>query len=80
MIEAWIAEYGSQLVIGLILIVFGAAFKSWSTTLKDVTEKILGKLDYLTKEFHQHRVDVEKRVTRVETQVESLLRKDETKE
>lgn len=73
MIEAWIADWGSQIFVGVVLIVFGAAFRSWSATLKGVSDKILSKLEYLSHEFHEHRVDVEKRVTRVETQVEALL-------
>lgn len=72
----WIEE----LIIGGVLIVFAWAFRSWSTRLGEGLKKLdsienvlLGKLDVLSKEFHEHTLRTEARVTRVETKVDILV-------
>jgi len=59
--------------------VFGFAFQSWAKSLRNSTDRILSKLEGLIIEFHNHRVDIENRVTRVETKVdiEALERREE---
>jgi len=70
--ETFITEYLFELIVIIPMAIVGWAFKNWSTTLKSTTEQILLKLDYLMRDFHQHKVDVERRVTRVETKVDLL--------
>lgn len=70
--EQFIVSYFGELLVGGVLMMLAWAFKSWSTSIKEATNSILSKLDYLTKEFHQHRIDIERRVTRVETKVDII--------
>jgi hypothetical protein len=66
-----------ELIIGLVLGGFAWAFKGWSTAIERASEKILERLDRLTSTFQEHRLLVEKRVTKVETEIESLKRRFE---
>lgn len=72
----WIGE----VIVGLVLVVFAAAFRSWSQRLGEGLAKLdaieavlLRKLDVLSKEFHEHTLRTEARVTRVETKVDILV-------
>ncbi len=58
-----------ELIIGVVLGGFAWAFKGWSAAIE--------RLDRLTSTFQEHRLLVEKRVTKVETEVETLKRKFE---
>ena len=64
-----------ELVVGVVLGGFAWAFKGWSAAIERASEKILERLDRLTLTFQEHRLLVEKRVTKVETEVESLKRR-----
>ena len=66
-----------ELIIGIVLGGFAWAFKGWSAAIERASEKILERLDRLTSTFQEHRLLVEKRVTKVETEVETLKRKFE---
>ncbi len=70
--ETFFSENLLELLIVIPIAIAGWGFKSWSSALKSTTSQILIKLDYLMQEFHQHKVDVERRVTRVETKVDLL--------
>ena len=72
-----IPGYIPEIVVGLVLAVFGWAFKSWSATIKDTSNRILERLEKLASEFHHHRIETERRVTRVETKVDSLRESEE---
>lgn len=61
-----------ELMVGMVLAVFGYAFKSWSRAITDSTAKIIAELKGLSTEFHKHRIDVERRVTRIETKVDEI--------
>lgn len=76
-----IAAHFGEFIVGIVLLVFGWAFQSWAKNLKASSEqwgqqlqrnsdRILSKLEGLAVEFHNHRVDIENRVTRVETKVD----------
>ena len=72
----WVGE----LVIGVVLLAFAAAFRGWSNRLGEGLKKLdkietalLQKLELLSKEFHMHTVSTERRVTRVETKIDLLL-------
>lgn len=65
--EQLLVDHIGELIVGSVLMLLAWGFKAWSVSIKDATISILDKLDYLTKEFHQHRVDIERRITRVET-------------
>ena len=64
-----------EIIVGLIVGGFAWAFKGWSATIERASEKIIEKLDKLSSTFQEHRLLVEKRVTKVETEIESLKRR-----
>ena len=66
-----------EILMGIILGGFAWAFKGWSAAVERASEKILERLDRLTATFQEHRLLVEKRVTKVETEVDSLKRRFE---
>ena len=66
-----------EIIVGIVLGGFAWAFKGWSATIERASEKILERLDRLTSTFQEHRLLVEKRVTKVETEVDSLKRRIE---
>lgn len=65
-------DYVGEIVVGLVLLAFAAGFSRWSVTLRDAMHKVMDKLDAISKEFHQHAITTERRVTRVETKIDSL--------
>lgn len=65
-----LAQYFGEIFVGIILMIFGFGFQSWAKSLRISTDRILSKLEGLVIEFHNHRVDIENRVTRVETKVD----------
>lgn len=67
-------DYIGEIVVGLILIIFGFAFRGWATAIKDSTSTILQSLEKLAKEFHEHVIKTENRVTKVETKMDRLER------
>lgn len=70
--ESLISDYLGEILTGIVLGLFALAFRSWSSALSNSTERILGKLESLVKEFHHHRVETERRVTRMETKVDDI--------
>jgi len=73
-----VAAFAGEILVGSILMVMGFIFQSWAKGLRSNTDRILQKLEGLVIEFHNHRVDIENRVTRVETKVDidSLERRE----
>lgn len=65
-------EYLPDMIAGAILLVIGIAFRNWATTIRHSTDTILSKLELLSREFHQHNITTESRVTRVEEKVNQL--------
>lgn len=72
-----LTQYLPEIIVGLTIGGFAWAFKSWSATLERSSERIIEKLDKLAMTFQEHRLVVEKRVTRIETEVEGLKRRME---
>lgn len=70
--ESFLSSYFGEMLVAGVLAMFGWGFKSWSSSIKQATDTILAQLESLQKEFHQHRIDVERRVTRVETKVDII--------
>lgn len=66
-----------EIIVGIILGGFAWAFKGWSAAIERASEKILERLDKLSSTFQEHRLLVEKRVTKVETELEALRRRHE---
>jgi glutathionyl-hydroquinone reductase len=64
-----------EIIVGIVLGGFAWAFKGWSAAIERASEKILERLDRLTSTFQEHRLLVEKRVTKVETEIEALKRR-----
>jgi len=82
MMENLLVEYVGEVVVGIVLALLTLSFRNWSQTLERTTNSILDKLAELQRDFNQHRVEVERRVTRVETKVdlvhsEALRKQDE---
>ena len=69
-----IANHLGELLVSCVLAVFGFAFRSWSTAITTSTAKISADLKNLLSEFHKHRIEVERRVTRIETKVDEMER------
>lgn len=68
--------YGPEIFVGVVLIVFGFAFRSWASTVRDSSTHIIQKLETMAKEIHQHRLDTERRLVRMETEIKLLLAKE----
>lgn len=68
------AEYIPELITGVILLGFAWSFRAWAQVVRSSSSEIITKLESLGKEFHEYKVMVENRVTRVETRHESLQR------
>ena len=64
-----------EILVGIVLGGFAWAFKGWSAAIERASEKILERLDRLTATFQEHRLLVEKRVTKVETEIQDLRRR-----
>lgn len=67
-----ISNYIPEIITGTILLGFAWAFRGWSTTLDKTSTKIIEKLEALSKEFHEHRVLTENRVTKSEVELANL--------
>lgn len=68
--ENLLVEYIGEIIVGVVLALLSLSFRNWSATLERTTNSILSKLAELQRDFNQHRVEVERRVTRVETKVD----------
>ena len=68
--ENMLVEYIGEIIVGVVLGLLTLSFRNWSQTLERTTNSILQKLADLQRDFNQHRVEVERRVTRVETKVD----------
>jgi hypothetical protein len=64
-----------EILVGLVLGGFAWAFKSWAHIVKESSNIILEKLETLYIEFHAHRLDTEKRITRNETLLDNMERR-----
>ena len=69
-----LANYVPEIIVGLVLAAFAWSFRAWSYTINENSEKILTRLEKLSLEFHNHRIQTENRVTRVETELTGLIR------
>lgn len=59
-------------LVGLGLSIFGAGFTMWSLKLKevmDIAQKIDTDVASLSKDFHHHQVEIERRLSHVESKV-----------
>ena len=70
--EIMIVKYVVEILMGLFIIIFSLALRSWFNSSKETDEQILKKLTTLTSEFHDYRVNTEHRVTEVEEKVHNL--------
>ena len=69
--EQWM-EHLPEIVGGVVLAGFAWGFRTWSHTLEKTSDKILNKLDALQNAFHEHKLTTEKRVTKIETEVQGI--------
>ena len=67
-----IEEHISDIVIGLVLFGLTWSFRNWASTLKETTKDILDMLKGLSREFHDHTIKTEKRVSTMEEKVRNL--------
>lgn len=68
-------EYIPEIIVGLVLTAFAWSFRSWSTTLEKAIDKIMDRLESLFTAFHEHKIETEARVTKVETEVKSIYKR-----
>lgn len=73
--EELLIQFLPELIVGLVLSALVWSFKSWSLTMTSQIEKILSRVDRLTKEFHDYRVENEGRLTRAETDLKNIYRR-----
>lgn len=78
--ENFISNHLGEFLLSGVLGAFAWAFRAWSKGLSTATEKIINEMKTLSSEFHQFVVDVERRVTRVETRVDMAYRDIKNKE
>jgi hypothetical protein len=69
-----VTDFIPEIMAGLILTGFAWAFRSWSITIKDSSTRIIDKLEALSKEFHEHRIKTENRVTKSEVELANLYK------
>ncbi len=81
-------NYIGEIIVGGFLLVLGLAFRNWANRLdsfkdlgKDIMvrlevigNKLSNRMDSLQQEVHAHRLEMENRVTKVETQVKEARR------
>ena len=65
-------EHFGELVVGIVLAVFGWGFTSWSQTLSRSTKDIIARFSNFMMDYHNHKIESERRITKLETQVEEL--------
>lgn len=77
--EAFLAKWAGELLVAGVLALFAWGFKAWSSNLKDAKDTVIRSVEgilqgqrELSKEFQEHRVLTERRVTRIETKVDML--------
>lgn len=73
--EEFIIQFLPEVIVGLILSALVWSFKSWSLNMTNQIDKILTRVDRLTQEFHDYRVENEGRLTRTETELKSIHRR-----
>lgn len=66
------AEIIPEILVGLILMAFAWAFRSWAETIRGSTDKILARLNALALELHAYRLEQEKRMTTVESELRAI--------
>lgn len=69
-----ILNHLGELVVGIVLTVFGFGFRSWSNTISESTRTIIAELKTVSRDLHNLRIETERRVTRVETKLEIALK------
>ena len=68
-------EYVTEVVVGIVMGGFAWAFRAWASTIRETSERILERIDELTRELHTHRLNNAERLTRVESEIKHLERK-----
>lgn len=74
-----IEEYAAELIGGSLLLLFGWAFRNWAGTIKESIREILDMLRSLSREFHNHVVTTENRVTKVEEKIANVEKMQDIK-
>ena len=76
-------EHLGELMVGMVLGMFGWGFRSWSQalmswkkTVENSTTSVLDKLDHLINDFQDHKLESERRISKLETKVEQMERKN----
>ena len=64
-------EHFGELIVGLVLFVFGWGFNSWSKALQKTSREFAT----MVVEFQRFRLESEKRLTRIETQLDTITRR-----
>lgn len=75
MVETVLANFIPEIIVGVILAGFAWSFRGWSKVIDSRAGDILNKLEKLSKELHEHRLEYEKRATTLEVEVRTLERR-----
>lgn len=73
--EELLIQFLPELIVGLVLSALVWSFKTWSLSMTVQIDKILTRVDRLTQEFHDYRVENEGRLTRAETDLKNIYRR-----
>lgn len=68
---AW-TSFAGEAILGLVLLVFGWAFRNWAEAIKHSSRNILDRIERLGKDFADHRLKNEARMTKVETEMSAI--------
>lgn len=64
--------YATEAFLGLLIVLVGAGVKSWTASVTDKFDDVLRAIETINREFHEHRLVTERRVTKVEGHLEAL--------
>lgn len=80
----FLQQHAGELIVGIVLGIFGLSFRSWAqmlgswkTTVEKSTGRVFDSIESLATDYHNHKVESERRIARLEAKVEQLERRCE---
>ena len=69
------AQYMTELLVGGMLILFGILARSLAHRVITSQDTILSRLDYLYREFHEHKLEDARMWSRIDAEVHGLYKR-----
>jgi hypothetical protein len=73
--EELLIEFLPEIVFGSAGTMFAFLFRNWTASITVQIERILHRVNLLTVEFHDYRVEQEGRMSRAETDLKNIYRR-----